>query len=263
MYVWTTVAEWASRRQALEGASIGFVPTMGALHCGHASLVERCCRENEIVVASIFVNPAQFNDPQDLERYPRTLANDLDLLERLGASDVVAPPVSELYPQGSRFRILEEPLTPIMEGVCRPGFFEGVMIIVLKLLNLVRARRAYFGEKDYQQLRVVRDLAAEFFVPTEIVGCPTVREPSGLAASSRNALLSLAGREKAAAVFRALTTAPDTAHARALLEAEGFRVDYVEEHWGRRFAAARFEGVRLIDNVPVESGDREPGATAR
>jgi pantoate--beta-alanine ligase len=263
MHFWTTVAEWTSRRQTLNGASIGFVPTMGALHCGHASLVERCRRENEIVVASIFVNPTQFNDPQDLERYPRTLERDLDLLERLGTSDVLAPRVSELYPHGRRFRIVEDPLTTLMEGVCRPGFFEGVMTIVLKLLNLVRARRAYFGEKDYQQLQVVRDLASEFFLPTEIVGCATVREPSGLAASSRNGLLSPRGREKAAAIFRALATAPDAGQARGLLEAEGFRVDYVEEHWGRRFAAAHLEGVRLIDNVPVERqgsgvGDRGP-----
>ncbi len=263
MHVWTTVAEWASRRQTMEGMSIGFVPTMGALHCGHASLVERCRRENQIAVASIFVNPTQFNDPQDLERYPRTLERDLDLLERLGTTDVLAPPVAELYPQGRRFRIVEEPLTTLMEGVCRPGFFEGVMTIVLKLLNLVRARRAYFGEKDYQQLQVVRDLAREFFVPTEIVGCPTVREPSGLAASSRNALLSSSGREKASAIFRALATAPDAGQARAQLEAEGFRVDYVEEHWGRRFAAAHLEGVRLIDNVPVESRGQEPGAGGR
>jgi pantoate--beta-alanine ligase len=250
MHVWTTAAEWMSRREALSG-SIGFVPTMGALHCGHASLIERCRAENEIVVASIFVNPAQFNDPKDLERYPRTLESDLSLLESLGTGEVLAPPASDMYPLGSRFRIAEEPLTRPMEGVCRPGFFQGVMLVVLKLLNLVRAGRAYFGEKDYQQLQVVRDLAREFFVGTEIVACPTVREPSGLAASSRNALLSPAARENAAALFRVLNAAPTARTARALLEDEGFTVDYVEEHWGRRFAAARLEGVRLIDNVPL------------
>ena len=131
------------------------------------------------------------------------------------------------------------------------GVFEGVMLVVLKLLNLVRAGRAYFGEKDYQQLQVVRDLAREFFVGTEIVACPTVREASGLAASSRNALLSAAGREKAACLFRALSGASGREVARAMLEEQGFHVEYVEEHWGRRFAAARLEGVRLIDNVPL------------
>jgi pantoate--beta-alanine ligase len=250
MRVWTTVAEWGARRQALSG-SIGFVPTMGALHCGHASLVNRCRAENEIAVASIFVNPTQFNDPADLKRYPRTLERDLALLESLGTDEVLVPRASEVYPQGSRFRIEEEPLTRPMEGVWRPGFFQGVMLVVLKLLNLVRAGRAYFGEKDYQQLQVVRDLAREFFSGTEIVGCPTVREPSGLAASSRNALLSADGREKAAALFHVLNGASGTETARALLEEQGFSVEYVEEHWGRRFAAVRLEGVRLIDNVPL------------
>lgn len=250
MRVWTTVAEWAGQRQALAG-SIGFVPTMGALHCGHASLVERCRAENEVVVASIFVNPAQFNDPKDLDRYPRTLESDLALLARLGTDEVLAPPASDMYPQGSRFRIEEEPLTRPMEGMYRPGFFQGVMLVVLKLLNLVRAGRAYFGEKDFQQLQIVRDLAREFFVGTEIVACPTVREASGLAASSRNALLSPPAREKAAALYRVLQTAPAPDRARTLLEAEGFAVDYVEDHWGRRFVAAHLEGVRLIDNVPL------------
>jgi pantoate--beta-alanine ligase len=251
MHVSKTVAEWSARRRALEGPSIGFVPTMGALHRGHASLVERCRRENRIAVVSVFVNPTQFNDPKDLDRYPRTLTSDLEMLERLGVDDVIAPAAAEVYSQGNRFCIEEEPLTQIMEGVHRPGFFQGVMLVVLKLLNLVRADRAYFGEKDYQQLRVVTDLAREFFVPTEIVPCPTVREPSGLAASSRNELLSPAGREKAAGLFRALSSAPSSCGARGMLEAEGFKVDYVEEHWGRRFGAAFLEGVRLIDNVPL------------
>jgi pantoate--beta-alanine ligase len=250
MRVWTTVSEWSARRQAFSG-SIGFVPTMGALHCGHASLMDRCRAENEIAVASIFVNPAQFNDPADLERYPHTLKQDLALLESLGTDEVLAPPASELYPQGRRFRIEEQPLTRPMEGVWRPGFFEGVILVVLKLLNLVRAGRAYFGEKDYQQLQVVRDLAREFFVGTEIVACPTVREASGLAASSRNALLSAAGREKAAALFQVLSGAPSAEAARALLEEQGFTVDYVEEYWGRRFAAVHLADVRLIDNVPL------------
>jgi pantoate--beta-alanine ligase len=251
MHVRKSVAEWSARRRILEGAPIGFVPTMGALHRGHASLVERCRRENQIVVVSIFVNPAQFNDPKDLERYPHTLSRDLELLECLGADDVLAPAAAEIYPQGNRFRIEEEPLSRIMEGVHRPGFFQGVMLVVLKLLNLVRADRAYFGEKDYQQLQVVTDLAREFFVPTEIVACPTMREPSGLAASSRNELLSPPARQRAAALFRALSSAGNSGEARSELEAEGFAVDYVEEHWGRRFVAAYLEGVRLIDNVPL------------
>jgi len=232
---------------------------MGALHRGHASLVERCRRENQIVVASIFVNPSQFNDARDLDRYPRTLDSDLALLESLGADDVLAPPAAEFYPHGYRFHIEAESLTSLMEGAHRPGFLEGVMTIVMKLLHVVRPSRAYFGEKDYQQLRAIAAMVEDFIIPVEIVACPTVREPSGLAESSRNRLLSQDAREKAACLFRALSTAPDSREARKRIEAEGFAVDYVEEHWGRRFAAASLEGVRLIDNVPLAPASPEGG----
>jgi pantoate--beta-alanine ligase len=247
-----TVAEWLDCRRALAGRSIGFVPTMGALHRGHASLVQRCRRENEIVVVSIFVNPSQFNNPTDLERYPRTLENDLALLQSLGTDEVIIPGGSELYPNGYCFRLEPGGQSPVMEGAFRPGYLQGMLTVVLKLLNIVRADRAYFGEKDYQQLKFITDMAHEFFIPTEIVPCPTVREESGLAESSRNMLLSPEAKQKAAHLFQALTTAHKPAEARAKLEAQGFVVDYVEEHWGRRFAAAFLDGVRLIDNVPVD-----------
>ncbi len=251
MHLSDSVSSWLKRRQRITDRGIAFVPTMGALHRGHASLVQRCRKENDVVVVSIFVNPSQFNDPKDLERYPRTLENDLALLQSLGTDEVFAPAMPELYPHGYRFRIEETEIMNVMEGVCRPGFLEGVMTIVLKLLNVVRPERAYFGEKDYQQLKIVTEMTADFFVPTEIVPCPTVREPSGLAESSRNALLSPAGRYKAACIFRALTTAADANQAKGIIEAGGLHVEYVEEHWGRRFAAAFLEGVRLIDNVPL------------
>jgi pantoate--beta-alanine ligase len=247
--VWHTVTDWLDRRRALDGRGIGFVPTMGALHRGHASLVERCRRENETVVASIFVNPSQFNDPKDLERYPRTLESDLALLESLGTDEVLVPNASELYPNGYCLRVEPVGDTPVMEAASRPGHMQGVMTVVLKLLGLVRPDRAYFGEKDYQQLKAVTDMAREFFIPTDIVPCPTVREPSGLAESSRNRLLSPDGKEKAAWLFRALTTAANPTEARSMLQAQGFAVEYVEERWGRRLAAAYLEGVRLIDNV--------------
>jgi pantoate--beta-alanine ligase len=236
------------------GRRIGFVPTMGALHRGHAALVERCRRENDVAVASVFVNPAQFNDARDLARYPRTMEEDLALLERLGADDVIAPGVDDFYPKGYRFRIEPPEDLLVMEGVFRPGHLQGVLTVVMKLLNLVRADRAYFGEKDYQQLRVVREMAGEFFTGTEIVACATVREESGLAESSRNRLLSPEGRAKAALLYRALTSAATAEGARAALEGEGFVVEYVEEHWGRRLAAVYLEGVRLIDNVSIEGG---------
>jgi pantoate--beta-alanine ligase len=252
MQVRNSIGEWIERRRAISGRSIGFVPTMGALHRGHASLVERCRRENEIAVVSIFINPTQFNDAKDLEHYPRTLDRDLELLQSLEVDDVLAPSVTELYPHGYRFRVESDCMTGLMEGAHRPGFLQGVMTIVLKLLNLVRAGRAYFGEKDYQQLKTITELAQDFFIATEIVACPTVREPSGLAESSRNARLSPEARARAACLFRALSTASHPNAARAILEAKGFGVDYVEEHWERRFAAAYLEGVRLIDNVSLQ-----------
>ncbi len=250
-HVWITVADWLDRRRAVTGRSIGFVPTMGALHRGHGSLVERCRKENEIVVVSIFVNPSQFNDSKDLERYPRTLDNDLALLESLGADDVIIPSESELYPNGYRFRVEPDSNAQGMEGAYRPGFLQGVMTVVLKLLNIVRPDRAYFGEKDYQQLKVITEMVQEFFISTKIIPCPTVREESGLAESSRNMLLSAEAKEKAGCLFRALTTAANPAEARAILDAQGFVVEYFEERWGRWFAAAFLDGVRLIDNVPI------------
>jgi pantoate--beta-alanine ligase len=251
MHVWNTIAEWQTRRRALDARSIGFVPTMGALHRGHASLVERCRAENDIVVVSIFVNPSQFNDPKDLARYPRTLDADLELLNKLGADEVITPTVDELYPHGYRFRIEPADDDLVLEGAHRPGFFQGVLTIVLKLLNLARADRAYFGEKDFQQLNLVTAMSRDFFLHTEIVPCPTSREDSGLALSSRNALLSPEARAKAAFLHRALTTAPAAGCALVALEAQGFQVDYVEDRWGRRLAAVFLEGIRLIDNVPL------------
>ncbi len=252
MRIWNHLEDWAARRHAVDGLAIGFVPTMGALHRGHASLVERCRRENEIVVVSIFVNPTQFNDPKDLERYPRTLAEDCALLRGLRVDDVIVPDAAELYPPGMNIRIAPDHASlQLMEGAHRPGFLEGMLTVVLKLLNIVRPGRAYFGEKDYQQWKAIADMAREFFLPTEIVACETVREKSGLAESSRNRLLSKEAQVKAACLSQALKTAADASTARVLLEANGFMVDYVEEHWGRRFGAAFLEGVRLIDNVPL------------
>lgn len=252
MNVSTTLVEWRTRRASIAGQTIGVVLTMGALHQGHGSLVERCRRENEKVVATLFVNPTQFNDPADLQRYPRTMDEDLELLAALGTDEVFCPDTATLYPNGYAFRVVSDALASVMEGRSRPGFFDGVMTVVLKLLNIIQADRAYFGEKDYQQWKVLHSMAADLFLPTEIIACPTIRTASGLAESSRNTLLTSAGRQKAADIYRVLRFAPSAQAAREMLESEGFRVDYVEEHWGRRFAAAFLEGIRLIDNVPLE-----------
>ncbi len=234
-----------------EGAALGFVPTMGALHAGHLSLIERARRENDRVAVSIFVNPTQYDDSADLERYPRPFAADLAACEAAGADLVFAPSSGELYPDGYSFRVSESELSRELEGAHRPGHFDGVLTVVLKLLNIIRPQRAYFGEKDWQQLRLVTDMAAAFFLDTEIVACPTVRETDGLAMSSRNALLSPAERALAPTLARVLAGGGAPAAMRSELAAAGFGVDYVERRDGRVLAAVRLGNVRLIDNVEV------------
>ncbi|MDR0976237.1 MAG: pantoate--beta-alanine ligase [Prevotellaceae bacterium] len=187
-----------------EGRMVGFVPTMGALHEGHASLVRRSVSENAATVVSIFVNPTQFNDAADLEKYPRTLEADSRLLEACGADILFAPTVTEMYPVPDDRTFSYPPLDTVMEGHFRPGHFNGVCQIVSKLFDAVRPDRAYFGEKDFQQLAIVRRMTRALHFPIEIVGCPIVREADGLAMSSRNARLSTKERKQALAISRAL-----------------------------------------------------------
>jgi pantoate--beta-alanine ligase len=248
--VFTRLGQWTAERAAMERSrlSVGFVPTMGALHAGHRSLLERARSENNRVVLSIFVNPAQFDDPADLKGYPRTLGPDLDLAWGL-ADHVLVPDQAEMYPDGYGYRVTEAPLSARLEGASRPGHFEGVLTVVLKLLNLVRPHRAYFGEKDWQQLELVSGMARALFLPVEIIPCPTVREPDGLALSSRNRRLSAPGRAMAAAFPRILRDSACPESAKKALGAAGFGVDYVEDRAGLRLGAVRLEDVRLIDNV--------------
>ncbi len=252
MRVFSHVSDWQAARTGTEyaGRRVGFVPTMGALHVGHRALLERARSENDRVVLSIFVNPTQFNDSTDLARYPRTLAADKALADGL-VDDVIAPPAAELYPDKYHYRVTENDLSLRWEGAHRPGHFDGMLTVVLKLLNLVRADRAYFGEKDWQQLQLVRAMARAYFLPVEIVACPTVRAADGLALSSRNQRLSAAGRSWAAEFPRILRESPDSGRAASALGAAGFEVDYVADHQGVRLGAVRLEGVRLIDNVPL------------
>ena len=186
------------------GESIGLVPTMGALHRGHVSLVERAVAENDVVVVSIFVNPTQFNDKEDLKNYPRTLEVDCALLQAAGAAIAFAPSVGEMYPEPDTREFSFAPLDTVMEGACRPGHFNGVAQIVSKLFYAVEPHKAYFGEKDFQQLAIIREMVRRLALNLEIVGCPIVREADGLAMSSRNTLLSPAERERALTISRAL-----------------------------------------------------------
>ena len=187
-----------------EGHSIGLVPTMGALHEGHASLVRRSVKENDVTVVSIFLNPTQFNDPKDLERYPRTLDADCHILEQCGADIAFAPTVKEIYPEPDTRQFSYPPTDTVMEGAMRPGHFNGVCQIVSKLFSYVEPDRGYFGEKDYQQIAVIRRMADDLGFRLQIVPCPVVRQSDGLALSSRNALLSPEERKTAANIYRIL-----------------------------------------------------------
>lgn len=188
-----------------QGHSVGLVPTMGALHAGHASLVERSVKENDVTVVSIFLNPTQFNDKKDLERYPRTLEADCLLLEKCGAQVVFAPSVEEVYPEPDTRVFSYPPTDSVMEGAFRPGHFNGVCQIVSKLFDYVEPDRAYFGEKDYQQICVIRRMVEDLKMDINIVACPVIREESGLARSSRNTLLSDEERQLAAHIYRVLS----------------------------------------------------------
>ena len=187
-----------------QGKKVGLVPTMGALHAGHASLVKRSVNENEVTVVSVFVNPTQFNDKNDLVKYPRTLDADCKLLEACGATYAFAPSVEEMYPEPDTRQFSYAPLDTVMEGAFRPGHFNGVCQIVSKLFEAVKPHRAYFGEKDFQQLAIIREMVRQMQFDLEIVGCPIVREEDGLALSSRNARLSAEERENALKISQTL-----------------------------------------------------------
>ncbi len=243
---------WRRERRGLAGRSLGFVPTMGALHEGHAALVERSVRENDLTVVSVYVNPTQFDQPDDLEHYPRTLEEDRRLAEKLGVDYLLCPPGREMYPDGYAYKVTESPFSQKLCGAHRTGHFDGVLTVVLKLLNFVRPHRAYFGEKDFQQLELVRGMVDAFLLEVEIVACPTVRESDGLAASSRNRHLTPAERELAREFPRLLRSPGRARDIVRELEARGFAVDYVEEQRGRRLGAVRLGEVRLIDNIALE-----------
>lgn len=248
----------AETREALRGhGDVGLVPTMGAYHDGHLALFRAARDESETVVASLFVNPAQFGDPADLARYPRDEGRDAALAEEAGVDLLFAPAADELYPPGYETWVDVERASRGLEGDHRPGHFRGVATICLKLFNVVRPRRAYFGQKDAQQVEVVRALIRDLNLEIVLRVVPTVRDEDGLALSSRNALLSPEERGRALALPRALAT-KDPARARALLD--GLEVEYVEI---APFdppvlaAAVRVGSTRLIDNVPLEKGDDE------
>jgi pantoate--beta-alanine ligase len=245
-----TIAE--TRAELAGRTGIGLVPTMGAFHDGHLALIRAARKECETVVVSVFVNPAQFAAGEDFERYPRDEARDAALAGEAGVDLLFAPTVDELYPPGYETWVEVEEIGAILEGVHRPGHFRGVATVCCKLFNVVRPERAYFGQKDAQQVAVVRRMVRDLNVDVEIRAVPTVRDPDGLALSSRNVYLSPEQRAQALTLPRALATG-DPEHARALLD--GLDVDYLEiaDFEPRVLAAAvRVGKTRLIDNVVLE-----------
>lgn len=279
MRVATTIAEVRGfldeARRA--GRTVGFVPTMGYLHDGHESLVRRAVADCDTVAVSIFVNPLQFGAGEDLASYPRDLDRDLARCRAAGAAVVFAPSVEEMYPRPVLTTVTVAEVSAPMEGAARPHHFAGVATVVAKLFAIFGAGRAYFGEKDWQQLAVVRQMAADLSFPVEVIGCPTVREPDGLAMSSRNVYLSPDERRRAPVLYRALRAGAeaiergerDPAAVRALMtamiEPEADRLDYAEVVDAatlqrcdpltgelRLLVAARFGRARLIDNVGAQ-----------
>lgn len=273
-----TVAELRAtvRPRRAAGQVIGVVPTMGALHDGHLSLVRRARGECGFVITTIFVNPKQFENPDDLAKYPDTLRADAELLTGVPADLVFAPAVDQVYPPGFVTNVSVGGVSGPLEGRMRPGHFDGVATVVTKLFGMTEADRAYFGQKDWQQLQVVQRLVRDLNLPIEIVGCETVRESDGLAMSSRNVRLTSQGRARAPVLYAAITAAADDIRAgqsdrMAIREAAetmrtaGFeRVEYIELRDAetlmpsqdptrprRMLAAAWLDGVRLIDNIPV------------
>ena len=276
MQIQTTIA---GLRQELDsrGGTVGFVPTMGALHAGHLSLVERCRRECDTVVVSVFVNPTQFNDPNDLLKYPRTPESDCALLEKAGTDIVFMPSVEEIYPEKDMRQFGFGALEQVMEGEHRPGHFNGVAQVVSRLFDIVKPDKAYFGEKDYQQLAIICRMVGQLALPVEITGCPIERDTDGLALSSRNVRLNPAQRKAAPLIYKTLKDtagkagvipvkelirwATEAIDANPQLKTEYFTIADAEtlqpvESWDepgkkRAFAAVWAGDVRLIDNIEL------------
>ncbi|MGE3973367.1 MAG: pantoate--beta-alanine ligase [Bdellovibrionales bacterium] len=234
-----------------EQLSIGFVPTMGALHEGHLSLLKKSLKETDVTICSIYVNPTQFNDKKDFENYPITLPEDLEKLKSLGVQIAFCPSYQDMYPDGYKYRVSESDLSQILCGEHRPGHFDGVLTVVMKLFNITQPHKAYFGEKDYQQLLLIKKMAKSFFMNVEVIACPTLREEDGLAMSSRNRLLPSEDRRLAPQFSKLLKSSQSTEKISSELEKLGFKVDYIQEVLGHRFGAVRLGQVRLIDNVQI------------
>lgn len=253
MQIFHNLDEWRCFRRALPiDKSLGFVPTLGNLHHAHATLFSTSLQENDRSAVSIFVNPTQFNQSSDFKHYPRTLDADLEMLRNLGVDYCLLPDEKAIYNDGFHFQIHENNYSQIMEGKQRPGHFIGVLTIVMKLLNLVKPKRVYFGEKDYQQYKLIHDMAAAFFMDIEVKPCPTIYESNELAYSSRNNRLTKEQRniaEQFAQLFH--QNLPDD-QLKAELNKLDLELEYIQEYEARRYIAVNIGGIRLIDNYSID-----------
>ena len=251
MKIIKSIAKWRKVFRDLQGTDVGFVPTMGFLHQGHMSLVEKSVAENKITAVSIFVNPTQFNNQSDLDSYPIDLERDRQMLLEAGVDYLLEPTYDELYNDGFRYKVCENQQSLDLCGAKREGHFTGVLTVVMKLLNITKATKAYFGEKDWQQLQLISGMAEAFFMDTQIVGCPIVREDSGLALSSRNKLIAEDHKAIAPYLHETISSGLPVDEMKKALEEKGFKIDYLKEKDGRIFVAAFLGSVRLIDNVKL------------
>ena len=249
MKIIKTVSEMKEIRKQNSDKKIGFVPTMGGLHNGHLSLVNKAKSENDITVVSVYLNPTQFNDKKDLETYPANFNDDCTLLEKAGVDYLFAPTYPVMYPDDFKYKVIETDFSKTLCGAKRPGHFDGVLTVVMKLFNIVRPNNAYFGEKDFQQYKLLKGMIEAFFLDINIIPCPIVREDNGLAISSRNRKLSEKGLALAPKFHEILSGKGSIEDKKEALEKAGFKVDYVEEFDGRLYGAVFLEDVRLIDNV--------------
>ena len=252
MKIFYSVKKWSDFRLSLaENQRIGFIPTMGALHKGHISLIEKSIDENEITIVSIFINPTQFNDQNDFKNYPKNVENDLNILKSLNVNYSLVPSHNEMYGHDYNYKITENDLSLKMEGLERIGHFDGVLTVVMKLFNIVNPTSAYFGEKDYQQLRLIENMVESFFMRIKIIPCKTIRSKDGLALSSRNSLLTDEERLIAPKFYEALKSKNSIREIKKRLKNHGFKVEYIEVYDERIFGAVKIGNVRLIDNEKI------------
>jgi pantoate--beta-alanine ligase len=251
MKILNTIDSFNLYRTQLHVKKIGFVATMGALHQGHVSLLKRSLTDNDVTIASIFINPTQFDKANDLESYPNLLEQDIKVLSQTGVDAVFIPDYQAIYPDKYTYKVQENQLSKQFCGAHRTGHFDGVLTVVMKLLNIVQPHKAYFGEKDYQQLALIQNMASAFFMPVGIIGCAIVREKNGLAMSSRNLRLNQSQRKIAPELHRVISSGLSIENMQKELTSLGFIVDYIDIINNRLLVAAYLGDIRLIDNTDL------------